>query len=114
MSDISINLDGLVALLVFLLASAGLAVGGIVSLVIAFVLASKRDGPVRKQNAFAYFLASAPLLILNLAAFGILLFFVDSNPDEFNKLADRIVLYAWLPLQPVIWILAGMFLNKLK
>ena len=113
MSDIGLNLDGIIALLIFLVGAAVLGVGGILSLIIAFVTAAKRDQSIRKQGAFQYFLVTVPLVFLNLAAFGILLFFVDSNSDGTNQLADSIALYAWLPLQPIIWIAGGFILNKL-
>ena len=114
MSDIGINLDGVIAFFIFLAAAAALAVCGMVSLIVAFVRSSKNGRAVKREKAFRYFLAAIPIIFVNLATFGILLFFVDSNADETNKLADSLALYLWLPLQPLIWIVSGFTLNRLR
>ena len=114
MSDIGLNLSGIIALFVFLIVSGAMALFGLVSLVFAFVKASKTGMPAKKQGAFAFFVAAVPLLVVNLLAFGILVYTVDSNARETNEFIDKAVLFAWLPLQPIIWIVGGMTINKLK
>ncbi len=114
MSDIGINLSGIIALFVFLIAAAGLGLCGLISLIVALVKASKAGKPVKNQGAFAFFIAAVPLLILNLIAFGILFLIVDSNAHETNEFIDKAALFAWLPLQVIAWIVAGVIINKLK
>lgn len=114
MSDIGINLSGIIALFVFLAAAAGLGLFGLASLVVAFVNASKTGQPVKNHVAFAYFIAAVPLLIVNLIAFGILLLIVDSNAHESNESIDKAALFVWLPLQLISWIILGLFLKRIR
>ena len=114
MSDIDINLSGLIALFVFLTGAGLLAVGGSVSLIIAAVKASKSGRKTRQQGAFAFFLAALPLIVVNLIAFGILAYSVDSNERETNEFLDKSAAYAWLPLQFIFWVILGIFLKSLK
>ena len=114
MSDIGINLSGIIALFVFLIVAAGLGIGGLVSLVIAFIRGSGTDAGVTKHGGFAFFLAALPLIAVNLIAFGILVYFVDSNAHETNELLDRVAAYAWLPLQLILWITLGILIRKIR
>ena len=114
MSDIGLNLSGIIALFIFLVSAGGLGVCGLISLVIAFVKASKSRQRAKQQRAFAYFIAALPLIILNLIAFGILAYLVDSNASETNEFIDKASAYMWLPLQPIIWIVFSMSINKLR
>ncbi len=114
MSDIGLNLSGIIALFVFLLAAAGLGLGGLVGLAVAFFKALKDGQTAKQQGAFAYFIASVPLILLNLIAFGILAYLVDSNAGETNEMIDKAAAYVWLPLQPITWIILGVVINKLK
>jgi len=113
MSDIDLKFYGLIALLVFLIAVGGLAFVGSIGFVVALIKASKSGQAIRKQKAFAFFLAAMPLVVLNLAAFGILTYFIDSNSDETNQMLDTVTVYAWLPLQFIIWLVGGFIGNKL-
>ena len=90
MSDIGLNLSGIIALFVFLLAASGLGVGGLICLAVAFFKASKNERGAKEQGGFAYLLASIPLLLLNLIAFGVLTYLVDSNSVETNEMLDKV------------------------
>ena len=114
MSDIGIDLSGVIALFIFLLAAVAIGICGLISLIIAFVTASKNGRTVKAQRAFAYFWAAVPLVLLNLIVFGMLAILVDSNSRETNETIDRAAGYVWLPLQSVMWIGSGLILNKLK
>jgi hypothetical protein len=114
MSDIALDLSGVIALLVFLISGVSLGFGGLVSLIVAFVRGSGTEQGVSRRKSFCFFLAALPLIFLNVLAFGVLLYFVDSNESETNDLLDKITAYAWLPLQPVIWIVLGLVINQLR
>ena len=114
MSDIGINLSGIIALFVFLAASVVLLIGGIVSLIIAAAKASKAGKGTRHQGAFAFFLAALPLIAVNLIAFGILIYFVDSNERETNEFLDKAAAFVWLPLQFILWIVLGIFSRRVR
>ena len=114
MSDIGLNLSGIIALFVFLLAAGLLAIGGLVSLVVAAVKGSKSGQKTRQQGAFAFFLAGLPFIAVNLIAFGILVYFVDSNERETNEFLDRMAAYVWLPLQVIFWIGSGIILKRVR
>ena len=112
MSDIGLNLSGIIALLVFFGAAAGLALAGIASLLIAYVRGE--DSGFKKHGAFLFFLAALPLIAINLIEFGILVYSVDSNERETNEFLDKAAAYVWLPLQPIIWIILGIFLKRVR
>ena len=114
MSDIGLNLSGIIALFVFLIVAAGLGIGGLVSLLIAFIRGSGTGPGVTKHGAFAFFLAALPLIAVNLIAFGILVYIVDSNAHETNELLDKLAAYAWLPLQLIFWIVLGLILKRIR
>jgi len=114
MSDIGLNLSGIIALFIFLVAAGGLGVCGLISLVIAIVKASKTRQRAKQQGSFAYFIAAVPLILLNLIAFGILAYLVDSNANATNEFIDKATAYVWFPLQPFIWIVLGVSINKFK
>ena len=114
MSDIGLNLSCIIALFIFLVTAGGLGVCGLISLIIAFVKASRAQQRAKQQRAFAYFIAAVPLMLLNLIAFGILAYMVDSNANATNEFIDKAAAYVWLPLQPILWIVLGMSINKLK
>src|SRR5437868_2848802 len=114
MSDIGLNLSGVIALFVFLLAAGLLAIGGLISLIIAAVRASKSGRKTRQQGAFAFFIGALPLIVVNVIAFGILIYFVDSNERETNEFLDKVAAYVWLPLQVIVWIVSGIILKRVR
>jgi ABC-type Na+ efflux pump permease subunit len=114
LSDITLHFYGLIALFVFLISIAGLFLAALVCLIIAFIKSGKANQKVSSHPAFAYFLSVLPLIIVNAAAFGILLYFVDSDSEETNQFLDKIAFYVWLPLQLVIWFVTGKIIQKLR
>ena len=112
MSDIGLNLSGVIALFVFLFAAVSLVVSGLICLIVASVKAGNKGETTRQQGAFTYFLASLPLVGLNLIFFGILFLIVDSASREQMELADKAAAYVWLPLQVFMWIAIGMAFRK--
>jgi hypothetical protein len=113
MSDIGIHFEGIIAAAIFLLSAAALAICGAISLFIAFIRKSGTAASIRRQRAFSFCLASVPLIILNLAGFGIMFYCIDSNTQSVNDILDKAALFGWLPLQVIIWIGGGLLLQKL-
>ena len=114
MSDIDINLSGLLALVTFLLSAAGCAVTFFVCLVVAFVKASKAERSVGKQRVFAYVISAALLLVANLIAFSIFFGILDATNRDTKNVVDTLAMFAWAPLQPILWIATGMIVNKTR
>ncbi|CAN5572407.1 hypothetical protein BH10ACI2_BH10ACI2_17860 [soil metagenome] len=112
MSDIGLDLSGIVALLLFLAIAAGLGICGLVSGIVALSRGKGARSGVVSQRAFGYFAAAGALGLINLILFGILLAFVDSISKEFNEILDKAALFVWLPLQPVVWIVSAIIFNK--
>ena len=114
MSDIGINLSGVVALLILLASASVLGVFALVSGIVALVRGKGIKRGVISQPAFGFFSAAVALGIIDLIVFGILLFFVDSNQREINESIDKIAFYAWLPLQPIVWIASAVIFSKVR
>jgi len=114
MSDVTIDLSGLIALLIFFWSAALFLVVGIVNVLIANFRGPKKTGGVKKHPAFGFFAVAVVLMVLNLVAFGLLAYFVDANVDTFNDKLDAFALYAWLPIQIVIWIAGALIYNKIR
>ncbi len=114
MSDIMIDLSGIIALLVFFWSAAMFLVIGIVNVLIANFRGPKKSGGVKKHPAFGFFAVAVVLMVLNLAAFGLLAYFIDANVDTFNDKLDAFALYVWGPIQIVIWIAAALIYNKTR
>jgi hypothetical protein len=114
LSDISIHFYGVIALLIFLISIGGLFLTGLICVSIAFIKAGNANRKPTSHRAFAYFLSTVPLMAVNAAAFGILLYFVDSNSDETNQFLDKTTFYGWLPAQLVIWFVSGKIIRKFQ
>lgn len=112
MSDISIHFYGVIALFVFLISAVGSVLTGFICLIIAAIKSGKVNQKASSQPAFAYFIATLPLIVINAIAFGILLYFVDSNSDETNVFLDKITFFAWLPGQLIIWLVTGKLIIR--
>jgi hypothetical protein len=114
LSDISIHFYGLIALFVFLTSIGGLVLTGLICVFITFIKAGNTNRKPTSHPAFAYSVAALPLMIVNATAFGILLYFVDSNSDETNQFLDKTTFYGWLPAQLVIWFVSGKIIRKFQ
>jgi hypothetical protein len=114
LSDITLHFYGLIALFVFLISISGVFLTAFICLIIAFIKSGKANQKTSSHPAFAYFLSTLPLMVINAAAFGILLYFVDSNSEETNQFLDKIAFFAWLPLQPVVWFVIGKIILKVR
>jgi len=112
MSDIGLDLPGLIALCVFVLSAIILAICGVVSLIIAVFKGSKTWHGTKRSGAFGFFIAAVPLILLNAAAFGVLIAFVDSFGRETNEIIDNVAFFTWLPLMAVVWIILGLAIKK--
>lgn len=99
-------------MIVFLASASSLGICTLVSGLIALYRASGSTRGVKAEPAFGFFAAAGVLGTLNLILFGILLYFVDSTAREINEVLDKAAFYAWLPLQPVIWIASAMIFNR--
>ncbi|MEP6945044.1 MAG: hypothetical protein ABJA02_03945 [Acidobacteriota bacterium] len=111
MSDIGLNLSGLLALIVFAWSAIGLAILALISLAIAYLGRSGNRG-VRKHWAFGSFVSAAVLVILNLLALGAFAFLIDSMDQATNEVFDKIAIYVWAPLQLIIWIATAFLFNR--
>ena len=114
MADIDINFSGLIALAIFLIAAAASALVGIISLIVAIAKTSNSGQKPGDHRAFAYLISALPLLIANVILFVIVFSFFKTNMRSTNDLIDKVTIFAWLPLQPIIWILCRMIINKRK
>lgn len=94
MSDIGIDLSGIVALFIFLAAAAGLFICGLICGVVAIVRGRGTAGGIKAQPTFGFFALAALLVLVNLIAFGILLAVVDDIDKAFAARLDNIALYA--------------------
>lgn len=84
------------------------------SFIIAYARGTGTEAGIKRQGSFSFFLAALPLIAANLIAFGILVYFVDSNERETNEFLDQAVAYAWLPLQVIFWVILGIFLKRIR
>lgn len=114
MSDIGIDLSGLIAMLVFLAAAVGLGICLVVFGLVAYGRGKGTSVGVTAQSAFGYFALAAVLCVVNLAAFVIMLVAIDRIDKDNGAFIDMIALYAWLPAQPIIWLVAVVLFNKLR
>lgn len=112
MSDIAIDLSGFIALLVFFWSAIVWGICGGICALIAYFKGSAKKAAVRSHSAFGFFVAAVPLGIVNLIAFGLLAYFIDSIDSSVNGVFDMTALYAWAPLQPIIWVIAGFVIKK--
>ena len=112
MSDIGIDLSGIVALIVFLAAAAGLVICGIACGIIAFVRGRGTADGIKAQPAIGFFAVAVLLVLVNLIAFGILLAIVDDIDKGLGARFDNIALYAWLPVQPILFLVSATLFNR--
>jgi hypothetical protein len=114
LSDIGLDLSGIVALLIFLATAATLGVCGLICGIVAFVRGHGTAGGVKTQPAFGYFALAAAMGLVNLIAFGVLLVLVDHIDKDLGARFDMLALYVWLPAQPVLWLASAVVFNKLR
>jgi len=112
-SDIGLDLSGVIALLVFMISSAIYGSVGLVSLIIAIVLGSAKEKGLRGSKAFGFFIAALPFAIINLIGFGGMFYTADSNSHNVNDILDKAAC-GWALIQPIIWIAAAVFFNRFR
>jgi hypothetical protein len=105
MSDIGLNISGIIAMFVFAWSAGGSALFSFIGLMIASEGAAGTGfGGIKKQRTFSFSVTAAALMCLNILALAVLAYFVDSINDGINEMVDKFALYAWVPLQLVVWI----------
>jgi hypothetical protein len=112
MSDIGIDLSGLIALIVFLAAAAGLVICGLICGVVAVVRRRGTAGGIKAQPAFVYSVVAVLLVLVNLIAFAIVLAVVDDIDKSLAARLDNIAMFAWLPVQPIVWLGTAFLFNR--
>jgi hypothetical protein len=112
LSDIGIDLSGLIALIVFLAAAAGLVICGLICGVVAIFRGRGTTGGIKAQPAFGFLVLAAILVKVNVIAFAIVLAVVDDVDKALTALLDNIALYAWLPVQPILWLGTAFLFNR--
>jgi hypothetical protein len=112
LSDIGLDLSGVIALIVFLASAAGLGICGLICGLVAIARGHGTSGGILAQPAFGYFAFAMALVVVNLIGFGVLLAVVDDIDKALGALFDSIALYAWLPVQPVLWLASAILFNR--
>ena len=113
MSDISIDLAGVIALLIFMFSAAGFGAAAGISLIVSVATGPGTGKKVTRTRAFGFFIAAIPLGLLNVAGFLFMFYTADSNARRLNDLLDDAAL-GWLLLQIAIWIIAAIVFNKIR
>lgn len=114
MSDITIDLSGIIALVVFFGSAAAFFVAGIISVLVANSRGRAKAGGVKKHSAYGFFATAAVLMVLNLAGFGVMWYLFAANVSGILALADDVALFGWIPLEIVIWVFASSIYNRFR
>ncbi|MEP6849869.1 MAG: hypothetical protein ABI999_13515 [Acidobacteriota bacterium] len=113
MSDISLDLSGVIALLIFMFSAAGFGLAGLIALIIAIAIGSEPGRRIVRTKAFGFFIAAVVLALFDLVGFIVMMYTVDSNPHRINTLLDTAAL-GWLPLQLAIWVIGAILFNRIR
>jgi hypothetical protein len=113
MSDISFDLAGVIALLVFMISAGAFGLAALISVIVAIALGAGNEKGFFRTKAFGFFAAAVPLVLLDLIGFAVMFYTADSNSHRTNDLLDTVAC-VWFLLQPVIWIAAAIILNRIR
>ena len=113
MSDITLDLSGVIALLAFIFAAAGFSLAAFISLIVAMAGSLSSEKGVRSSKAFGFFVTAIPFIVIDLIGVLALFYTVDSNSHDTNNFLD-IAVSIWLLIQPVVWIAAAIMFNRAR
>lgn len=111
MSDISIDLSGVIALLIFMMSAAGFGFAALIGLIIA--IAGRCEDGIVRTKAFGFFVTAIAIGLVNLVGFTIMFYTVDSNSHDTNSILD-ISAGVWALLQLFVWIAAALGFNRVR
>src|SRR5260221_4237338 len=112
-SDMSIDLAGVIALLMFMFSGVAFGFAAGISLIVSVATGPGTGKKLVPTRAFGFFIAAIPLGLINLAGFLFMLYTADSNTHRLNDLLDDAAC-GWLLLQIAIWIIAAIVFNKVR
>jgi len=113
MSDISLDLAGVIALLVFMISAAIFGFAALISLILAVAMGAGSEKGFFRTKAFGFFVVAVPFVILDLIGFAAMFYTADSNSHRTNDLLDTAAC-GWFVLQPIVWIIAAIILNRIR
>jgi hypothetical protein len=112
-SDITLDLSGVIALLLFLISAGVFGLVALISLILAVVMGSGKSKGLKGSKAFGFFIAAIPFVIINQIGFGGMFYTADSNSHNVNDILDKAAC-GWALIQPIIWIAAAVFFNRFR
>ena len=113
MSDISLDLAGVIALLVFMISAAIFGFAALISLIVALAMGAGKEKGIVRTKAFGFFAIAIPFVFLDLISFAAMFYTADSNSHRTNDLLDTAAC-GWFLLQPLIWVAAAIILNRIR
>lgn len=113
MSDISIDLSGVIALLIFMMSAAGFGFAALISLIVAIAGGAGSENGIVRTKAFGFFATAIAIGLVNLVGFTIMFYTVDSNSHDTNSILD-ISAGVWALLQLFVWIAAALRFNRVR
>ena len=113
MSDISLDLSGVIALLIFMFSAVSFGFAGLIALIIAIATGSGPDRRFVRTKAFGFFVTAAVFAVLNLVGFIVMMYTTDSNPHSLNSVLDTSAC-GWVILQPIVWIASAIVFNRIR
>ena len=113
MSDITLDLSGVIALLAFIFSAAVFSLAAFISLVIAMAGSLSSEKGISGGKAFGFFLTAIPFIVIDVIGSLAMFYTVDSNSHDTNAFLD-IAVGVWFLLQPIVWIASAIIYNRTR
>lgn len=112
MSDIGLDLAGIIAVFAVILTALVLILLAIITLAASFYQKSLNGEKLAGQNPFVYFLSATGLLIANSLIFVLVTTAVDHFSRDARETLDNLMLFGWLPLNLIAFWITGRALRR--